>query len=131
MLDYSPLDTTSASTAAHTIKAIASKSRSTHPLRGVVACAGISGRYPALDYPVEDFRHILDVNVTGTFVCARETARVMRERGVGGSLVLIASMSGYGVNQVNLPTFLGVVYCTEDEIDGTSRMHRCLDLLCS
>ena len=69
-----------------------------------MARAGLSGRYPAIDYLVEDSRHILDVNVTVTFVCAREAARGMRERGLGGSVVLTAGMSRYEVHQVSMFT---------------------------
>ena len=70
------------------------------PIRGLVTCAGISGRHPALEYPVEEFRRIMDINVTGTFLCARAAARTMHEQNVGGSIVMFASMSGTNVNKV-------------------------------
>jgi NAD(P)-dependent dehydrogenase (short-subunit alcohol dehydrogenase family) len=70
------------------------------PIRGLVTCAGISGRHPALEYPVDEFRRIMDINVTGTFLCARAAARVMHEQNVGGSIVMFASMSGINVNKV-------------------------------
>jgi NAD(P)-dependent dehydrogenase (short-subunit alcohol dehydrogenase family) len=71
-----------------------------HPLRGLVCCAGISGDGPSIDWQVEDWKRIHDVNVLGTFICAREVARQMKNRDVSsGSIVLIASMSGHGANK--------------------------------
>lgn len=64
------------------------------PIRGLIACAGISGESDATDYDIDIFRKIMDVNVTGTFVIAREAAREMHRSQVTGSMILIASMSG-------------------------------------
>ncbi|MFG1292216.1 SDR family NAD(P)-dependent oxidoreductase [Xanthobacter versatilis] len=63
------------------------------PLWGVVNSAGIARDVPALDTSVALFREILDVNLVGTFLMAREAARVMKENG-GGAIVNIASVSG-------------------------------------
>lgn len=70
------------------------------PLKGLVTCAGISGRRPAIDYPLDEFRRIVDINVTGTFLCCRVAARIMHEQSVSGSIVMLASMSGTVVNKV-------------------------------
>lgn len=72
---------------------------STQPIRGLVTCAGISGREHATSYPHEAFKRILDVNVTGTFLCAQAVAMIMHERHTPGSIVLIASMSGTVANK--------------------------------
>jgi NAD(P)-dependent dehydrogenase (short-subunit alcohol dehydrogenase family) len=77
-----------------------------HPLRGLVACAGISGEADAVDYPIDVFRKIVDVNVTGTMVVCQEAAREMHRAGVTGSMVIIASMSGWIVNRVCLQSSL-------------------------
>jgi NAD(P)-dependent dehydrogenase (short-subunit alcohol dehydrogenase family) len=61
-------------------------------LDGVVNSAGIGADRHVFDTPVELFRKILDVNVTGTFIVGRAAARVMREH--GGAIVNIASISG-------------------------------------
>lgn len=63
------------------------------PLWGVVNSAGIAKDVPALETSVEMFRKILDVNLVGTFLVAREAAKVMKTHG-GGSIVNIASVSG-------------------------------------
>ena len=60
---------------------------------GVVNSAGIGAVRDVLDTPVELFRTMLEVNVTGTFIVARAAARLMKESG-GGSIVNIASISG-------------------------------------
>jgi NAD(P)-dependent dehydrogenase (short-subunit alcohol dehydrogenase family) len=70
------------------------------PLRGLVTCAGISGRYDAVDYPIDDFRRIIDVNLVGSFLCARAAARIFHRHMVKGSIVMLASMSGHVANQV-------------------------------
>jgi len=63
------------------------------PITGVVNSAGIGRDVPALDTSVDLLRRMLEVNLIGSFVVAREAARLMRERG-GGSIVNIASVSG-------------------------------------
>lgn len=62
-------------------------------LDGVVNSAGIAADVPALDTPVDLFRRIMDINVTGTFIVARAAARIMKDRG-GGAIVNLASVSG-------------------------------------
>ncbi len=63
-------------------------------VRGCVTSAGMSGVTPALETPAAQFRQILDVNVTGSFLVAQAAARRMVAAGQGGSIVLIASVSG-------------------------------------
>lgn len=62
-------------------------------LDGVVNSAGIAADIHALETPVELFRKIMDINVTGTFIVARAAARVMKDAG-GGAIVNIASIAG-------------------------------------
>lgn len=72
------------------------------PIRGLIHCAGIQQMIDAIDYPLDGFRRILDVNVAGSFLLAKHTARILREEGNTGSLVMIASMSGQIANRVSL-----------------------------
>ena len=58
----------------------------------LVNSAGISRRKPALEISLEDWRAVNEVNLTGTFLCAREAARRMTK---GGSIVNIASVQGF------------------------------------
>jgi len=75
------------------VDSIAATVRDFGPLWGVVNSAGIGKDLPALDTSAEFFRKILDVNLVGTFVVAREAAKAMAANG-GGSIVNIASVSG-------------------------------------
>jgi NAD(P)-dependent dehydrogenase (short-subunit alcohol dehydrogenase family) len=62
-------------------------------LDGLLNSAGIGGDVPVLDTPVELFRKILDINVTGTFIVARAAARIMKDQG-GGAIVNVGSIAG-------------------------------------
>lgn len=56
--------------------------------------AGIVRFGPLLDQSLPDWRSVVDVNLTGTFVGARAAARRMVAAGVPGSIVNITSMNG-------------------------------------
>jgi NAD(P)-dependent dehydrogenase (short-subunit alcohol dehydrogenase family) len=56
----------------------------------LVANAGISIRKPFLEIAEEDWRRVLDVNLTGVFHCAQEAARRMDE----GAILMTASTNG-------------------------------------
>jgi NAD(P)-dependent dehydrogenase (short-subunit alcohol dehydrogenase family) len=55
--------------------------------------AGDGGGARFEEYPLENFRRILDVNVAGTFSCCQRIGRVMAERGAG-SIINVASTYG-------------------------------------
>lgn len=55
--------------------------------------AGRVARKPAVDLTVEEWRQVLDVNLTATFVCSRNAHPYMKNRG-GGSIVNVASIMG-------------------------------------
>ena len=60
----------------------------------LVNSAGITGPNAKLwDYPVDGWRQVMEVNVTGLFLCCRAVVRVMREAGYG-RIVNIASVAG-------------------------------------
>jgi NAD(P)-dependent dehydrogenase (short-subunit alcohol dehydrogenase family) len=65
----------------------------------VVNNAGASDEIPALDFPVDRFREIVEVNLVAPFALAQAAARRMISSGRGGSIVNIASQ--YGVVGVN------------------------------
>jgi NAD(P)-dependent dehydrogenase (short-subunit alcohol dehydrogenase family) len=69
------------------------------PLQGVIACAGIQQITKAVDYTVEDFQRMFNVNVTGAFLTAKHAAREFIATGTKGSIVMIASMSGRITNR--------------------------------
>ena len=47
----------------------------------MVANAGINISGGSIDYDVNDWRKVLEVNLVGWFLCAREAARVMLPKG--------------------------------------------------
>jgi sorbitol-6-phosphate 2-dehydrogenase len=59
----------------------------------MVANAGINISGGSIDYDVNDWRKVLEVNLVGWFLCAREAARVMLPQG-SGSIIQINSKSG-------------------------------------
>ncbi|HXT34800.1 MAG TPA: SDR family oxidoreductase [Chloroflexota bacterium] len=65
----------------------------------LVAAAGIVDNIAAEDYPPDAWRKIIDVNINGVFFCAQAAGRAMIAAASGGSMILIASMSGMIVNR--------------------------------
>ena len=55
--------------------------------------AGIVKFGPLLDQPLEDWRSVVDVNLTGTFIASRTVAKQMKDKG-GGSIVNLTSING-------------------------------------
>lgn len=64
----------------------------------LVNAAGIASNEPALDVAAEQWRKVLDVNITGTFLPCQAFARALVKAGRTGSIVNVASMSGLVVN---------------------------------
>jgi NAD(P)-dependent dehydrogenase (short-subunit alcohol dehydrogenase family) len=60
----------------------------------MVANAGIGAPGLLADLPLEDWKRVLDVNLTGVFLCARHAVRAMREGDRGGSIVVMSSVAG-------------------------------------
>lgn len=59
----------------------------------LVSNAGVLISGDSIDFDAAKWRKVIDVNLTGYFLCAREAARVMLSSG-GGSIVQINSKSG-------------------------------------
>ena len=71
------------------------------PITILVNNAGVHHRKSLEDTPVEEFRHVLDVHVTGGLALTRRLIPRMKERG-GGSILFMASMA----------SFFGIAYTT-------------------
>jgi NAD(P)-dependent dehydrogenase (short-subunit alcohol dehydrogenase family) len=67
--------------------------RALGPVEVLVNGAGILVRGPAEELSAEAFRDVVDVNLVGPFLCAREVIPGMKERG-RGRIVNVASISG-------------------------------------
>ena len=66
----------------------------------VVNAAGVIARKPSLEVSTEEFERIVRINLTGSFIVARESARVMKdqqpdEKGQRGNIVFIASLNSF------------------------------------
>ena len=81
-------------TDADAVEAAIAKIAKSDRLAAVVNSAGIALDRPAVETSVEEFRRIVDVNLTGSFAVARAAARHWLDAGTGGSIVNISSVSG-------------------------------------
>lgn len=71
----------------------------------VVNAAGVIARKPSLEVTTEEFERIIKTNLTGSFIVAREAAKVMKDQpptgskgdrgGERGNIVFIASLNSY------------------------------------
>lgn len=64
-----------------------------HRIDVLVNCAGLADFRKTESTPLEQWRRVIDVNLTGAFLCCREVGRQMIAYG-GGTIVNIASTSG-------------------------------------
>lgn len=55
--------------------------------------AGVNVRRPSIDFPIDDWQRVLQINLTGPFLCAQALAPQMIERG-WGRIINISSMVG-------------------------------------
>jgi NAD(P)-dependent dehydrogenase (short-subunit alcohol dehydrogenase family) len=62
------------------------------PLRVLVNCAGANHRAPVLEDTAAGWRHALELNLTGGFLCAQAAARRMVAAGAGGRIVNVTSV---------------------------------------
>jgi glucose 1-dehydrogenase len=54
--------------------------------------AGIEEPFELTEMPLEKWQQVIDVNLTGAFLCSREAARIMRTHGTRGTIVNITSV---------------------------------------
>ncbi|KAL1848749.1 hypothetical protein Plec18170_007760 [Paecilomyces lecythidis] len=64
----------------------------------LVCFVGVVGCVETLEMPVSQWRKILDINTTGSFICAQAAARQMVRQKTQGSITFIASISAHCVN---------------------------------
>ena len=60
----------------------------------MVANAGILFSGDSLEFDVAKWRKVIDVNLVGYFICAREAIRAMLATGKGGTVIEVNSKSG-------------------------------------
>ncbi len=72
-----------------------------NPIDILVNNAGIIKRIPILEMKAEEFRQVLDVDLTGPFIMGKTVARGMVERGHGKIINMCSMMSELGRNTVS------------------------------
>jgi NAD(P)-dependent dehydrogenase (short-subunit alcohol dehydrogenase family) len=55
--------------------------------------AGVNVRKPSLEFSLEEWRHVVDINMTGTFICCQAAAPAMIAAG-WGRIINVSSMLG-------------------------------------
>jgi NAD(P)-dependent dehydrogenase (short-subunit alcohol dehydrogenase family) len=78
----------------------------------LVNCAGVGVGAPVADLPLDEWRRIIDINLTGVFHCCRAAIPRLRAAG-GGFIVNLSSLSSTG------PFAGGAAYCaTKAAVDA-------------
>lgn len=75
--------------------------REVGPIHILVNNAGIIKRIPILEMKAEEFRQVLDVDLTGPFIMSKTVAKGMVERGGGKIINMCSMMSELGRNTVS------------------------------
>ena len=60
----------------------------------LVACAGVGGSGLLLEQSPADWRRVIDINLTGTWLTMRAVAQAMVDARTAGSMVAVSSISG-------------------------------------
>lgn len=106
-LEYIDLDVTNQDQVKQVFKQVFESAPSGAPVRGLFTSAGIQIMMPATSYDTAKFRKVIDVDLTGTFLCAQAFAHEWFERhpnidgaaGMkGASIAMTGSMSGHVAN---------------------------------
>ena len=75
------------------------------PVSVLVNNAGMAKAAPFLEMTLEDFKAVIDLNLTAVFVATQRAARTMVERGIEGAIVNMSSVNA----QLAIPSIAG--YC--------------------
>jgi glucose 1-dehydrogenase len=62
------------------------------PVDLLVNNAGVEAPFPLVEMPIEEWERVLAVNLTGSFLCAREAARGLIAAGAPGAIVNVSSV---------------------------------------
>jgi NAD(P)-dependent dehydrogenase (short-subunit alcohol dehydrogenase family) len=83
------LDVTRFEEAADTIESLA---RELGALDVLVNNAGGGPTHDFLEFPLDDWQQVIDLNLTGAFACAQRAARLMVDAGRGGRIINVTSV---------------------------------------
>ena len=65
--------------------------------------AGVGSLIPVIDSPTEEYLKVLETNLLGPTICAREFSQSIRKRNVPGHIININSLSGLYAEAVEIP----------------------------
>jgi len=71
------------------------------PMSIVVVCAGASARSKIVSFSKEDYRKVIETNVTGTWNCAQAAGRLMLPRRAGKLILFGSTASRVGFNDTS------------------------------
>ena len=63
----------------------------------LVTSAGINIRHPIGDFPLEEFRRVIDLNLTGVWLCCRAAMRLMQPQRRGAIVNVASALSAVGL----------------------------------
>ncbi len=69
----------------------------------IVNNAGVEEKHPFLEMPFDVFQRVIDVNLTGVWLCSQYAARAMVRRGSGGRIITISSIHEDVAMPMNAP----------------------------
>ena len=59
----------------------------------VINSAGVNIRHPIEEFPFDEFKQVIDINMVGTWLCCRAAGRIMKPAG-SGSVINVSSTLG-------------------------------------
>jgi NAD(P)-dependent dehydrogenase (short-subunit alcohol dehydrogenase family) len=63
----------------------------------VINSAGINIRHPIEEFPFEDYRKVIDINMVGTWLCCRAAGRIMKPAGLGSVINVSSTLGAVGL----------------------------------
>ena len=65
----------------------------------LINSAGINIRHPVEDFPLDEFKQVIDINLTGAWLCCRAATRIMKPQGWGSVVNIASALSGVGLKE--------------------------------
>lgn len=95
VITFTKVDVTKADSVA---EAVAKAESQLGPINVLLCFAGITNAVHALDISEDEWRKMFEINTMGSFLCAQAVAKAMVRNEIGGSIILMASISGHITN---------------------------------